>query len=168
VPKPEHLFHFSEDPTIEVFAPRVAPTQQIEGEWVWADAEASSPRYWFPRDCPRGTRWPKDHPEGPRVHAIEWAWFERFVACELYAYRFDAAPFEKTSGGWLSPVGVTPLGVEPVGPLLDKHRDAGIELRLVDDLMALWNDVIQRPDIDFSGIRLKNLTTWRPAPKIQN
>jgi hypothetical protein len=156
VEKPESLFHFSEDPTIEVFEPHVAPTQQIEGAWVWADDEAHSPRYWFPRDCPRATWWPKGYPGGPRVHATEWAWFDRFCKCELYVYRLDAAPFEKTPGGWLSPVTVHPLDVEPVGPLLDKHRDAGIELRLVNDLLAVWDQVIKLPDVAFSGIRLRN------------
>jgi hypothetical protein len=79
----KYLFHFSEDPTIEVFVPRIAPTQQVEGAYVWADAENTSPRYWFPRDCPRGTWW---RPDGTgRVHAIQWEWFDRFVACELYA-----------------------------------------------------------------------------------
>ena len=155
--KPEFLFHFSEDPTIEVFHPHIAPTQQVEGEWVWADAYESSPRYWFPRDCPRGTWWPEGSTDwSGRVHAIEWVWFDRFVACELHAYRMPAATFEKVPGGWQSPVTVEPIDVQPVGPLLDKHRDAGIELRLVDDLLALWDDVIKRPGIDFSGIRLGN------------
>jgi hypothetical protein len=147
-----------------VFHPRIAPTQQIEGVWVGADAVDTSPRYWFPRDCPRGTWWPEGHPEGPRVHAIEWGWFDRFCACELYAYRMPAATFEKTSGGWLSPTSVTPLAVEPVGPLLDKHRDARVELRLVDDLLGLWDDVIKRPGIAFSGIRLANARPSRRGP----
>ena len=152
------LFHFSEDPTIEVFHPHIAATQQVEGAWVWADELVKSPRYWFPRDCPRGTWWPEGHPERNRVHAIEWSWFDRFVACELYAYRLPADTFVKVPGGWQSPETVAPLGVEPVGPLLDKHRDAGIELRIVHDLVALWDDVIKRPGIQFSGIRLRNAT----------
>jgi hypothetical protein len=153
----DDLFHFSEDPTIELFVPRVAPTQQVEGAYVWADAEETSPRYWFPRDCPRATWW---RPNGTgRVHAIQWEWFDRFIACELYAYRFEASPFRKNpeGGGWVTTATVEPLGVEPVGPLLDKHRDARIELRLVDDLWALWLDVIKRPGFECSGIRLKNL-----------
>ena len=149
-----------------MFHPHVAPTQLVEGAGVWADDEATSPRYWFPRDCPRGTWWPKGRPEGPgRVHAIEWSWFDRFITCELYAYRMPAATFEKNpgGGGWRSGVTVEPLGVEPVGPLLDKHRDAGIELRLVTDLIALWNDVITRPGLAFSGIRLRNATKQGPS-----
>ncbi len=153
----EYVYHFSEDPTIEVFAPRVAPTQQVDGAYVWADAEDTSPRYWFPRNCPRGTWW---RSEGSgRVHAIQWDWFDRFVACELYAYRFDAAPFRKNpgGGGWITTETVVPLGLEAVDPLLAKHRDAGIELRLVGDLWALWLEVIEMPGVEFSGIRLKNL-----------
>lgn len=153
----EDLYHFSEDPTIEVFVPRVAPTQQVAGSFVWADAPDTSPRYWFPRECPRATWW---QPDGSRrVHAIQWEWFDRFVTCELYVYRFDATPFRKNpgGGGWITSETIQPLAVEPVGPLLDKHHDARIELRLVDDLWALWLEVVELPGIQFSGIRLKNL-----------
>ncbi len=147
--KPESLFHFSEDPAIEVFEPR-------DG-WVWAVDLARSPSYWFPRDCPRATWWPADDLDWPRrVHAIEWAWLQRFIACELFVYEVPVAPFRKIDDFWRSTETVTPVGVELVGPLLDRHRSAGIELRLVHDLVALWDDVITRPGIDFSGIRLRN------------
>jgi hypothetical protein len=160
---PDVLFHFSEDPTIEVFHPHVAATQQVEGAWVWADDEKHSPRYWFPRDCPRATWWAKGDPTRDRVHVIEQGWYDRFVTCVLYAYRLPGATFEENpeGGGWRSPVTVRPLGVGNVGPLLEKHRDAGIDLRVVSDgeLLALWDDVITREGIDFSGIRLRNAIT---------
>lgn len=151
------LYHFSEDPLIEVFVPRVAPTQQVSGAYVWADAADTSPRYWFPRDCPRAAWWRRDG--SGRVHAIQWEWWDRFVGCDLYVYRFDAAPFRPNpgGGGWISTEAVVPLEVGPVGPLLARHREARIELRLVDDLWALWLRVIELPDVDFSGIRLPNL-----------
>lgn len=155
---PTYLYHFSEDPTITRFEPRVAPTQQVQGTFVWACDDQLAPSYWFPRQCPRGTWWPK-RGEGRRVHAIQWDWRDRFVGGEVSAYRLDAAPFKPNpgGGGWITHATVTPLDVAPVGPLLDKHRDAGIELRVVPDLKTLWNDVITRPDINFSGIRLRNL-----------
>jgi hypothetical protein len=154
----EYLYHFSDDPTIEVFAPRVAPTQQVEGAYVWAaDDTRLGPCYWFPRQCPRGTWWPIDG-SGPRVHAIQWEWVDDFLNAEIYAYRFDPQPFEDFGDGpWVTTETVRPLDVAPLGSLLQRHRDAGVELRVVNDLWALWLDVIARPGLDFSGIRLKNL-----------
>ena len=128
---------------------------------------ARSPSYWFPRDCPRATWWPRDDLDwSRRVHAIEWSWWERFVACELYVYRMPAALFSKIDDFWRADQTVVPSDVEPVGSLLEKHEDASIELRLVNDLLTLWDDVIQRPNIDFSGIRLANAsaTPRRPGP----
>ncbi len=94
-----------------------------------------------------------------RVAAIQWDWLDRFLDCELYAYRFDAAPFRKNpvGGGWISEQNVAPLDMQPVGPLLDKHREASVEFRIVTDLKGVWDDVIRQRDIEFSGIRLKNL-----------
>jgi hypothetical protein len=162
VEKPEFLFHFSEDPTIEVFRPQLAPTQQVEGEFVWTVIGSRVPSYWFPRQCPRATWWSvADTTE--RVHVIEWSWLEPMRTCELYVYRFEPAGFAPADGSdwcWTSTQTVVPVDVAPVGPLLHKHRDAGIELRVVPDgqLLVLWDDVITRPGIDFSGIRLRNAT----------
>lgn len=155
---PAFVYHFSEDPNIEVFVPRIAPTQQVEGTYVWAaDAERLGPCYWFPRQCPRGTWWPRDG-SGPRVHALQREWWDEFASAEIYVYRFDAGPFTDFGDGhWVTTETIRPLGVSPLGPLVDKHRDAGVELRVVSDLWALWLEVIERPGLDFSGIRLKNL-----------
>ena len=119
--------------------------------------DRNAPSYWFPRQCPRGTWW--DTERTWRVHAIQWDWYDRFLAAEIYAYKFDAAPFRPNEGGggWVTTDTVKPLDVQPIGPVLDKHRDAGIELRVVPDLWSLWLQVIEMPGIDFSGIRLRNL-----------
>jgi hypothetical protein len=51
---------------------------------------------------------------------------------------------------------VSPLGpAEPVGDLLALHEEAGIQLRLVDNLWPWWNAVIETT-VEFSGIRLRN------------
>lgn len=163
----EYLYHFSEDPTIEVFVPRVARTQQVEGSWVWAVDDYRAPTYWFPRDCPRATWWNADD-SGHRVHAIQWDWLDAFLAVELFVYRLPAETFRRTEevfgsegrGFWVTPEAVMPADVAPVGPLLDKHREARIEFRVVSDLRSLWLDVIERPGLDFSGIRLGNLDTF--------
>lgn len=158
----EYLYHFSEDPDIEVFVPR--HNERVDGSWVWAVDDYRAPTYWFPRECPRGTWW-NDDDSGHRVHAIQWDWLDRFLVAELFVYRFDPAGFRRAEdvfgaagkGFWVNHDTVHPIDVAAVGPLLDKHRAAGIELRVVPDLRALWNEVIAMPGIDFSGIRLGNL-----------
>lgn len=174
--RPERVFHFSEDPDIKVFAPHQAKTAQVLGEWVWAVDEQRAPSYWFPRDCPRATFWPA--PGGrpsyaaesllagaSRVHAIDWRWMDSLLDCDLFVYTFDGTTFRPTEevfgaegrGFWVSEETVTPIDVQRVGPLLHRHAEAGVELRAVKDLAALWQRVITTPGLDFSGIRLRNL-----------
>ena len=136
------LFHFSEDPSIEVFEPHVARTAAEKEPLVWAVDELRAHTYWFPRACPRVTFWP------PVVHAIEWGWLDAMRTTELFRYEFDPAGFERSghappgSGDfWVSRETVRPIGVEPVGDLLALHAEAGIELRVVADLRPLAEDV---------------------------
>ena len=56
---------------------------------------------------------------------------------------------------------VMPLGPpEPVGDLLALHEEAGIQLRVLPNLWAFWDEVVAST-LRFSGIRLRNA---RPAP----
>ena len=48
----------------------------------------------------------------------------------------------------------------PVGDLLQLHRDAGIQLRVLNNLWDFWDSVITST-LEFSGIRLRNA---RPRP----
>jgi hypothetical protein len=164
------LLHFSEDPAIQVFRPHVAPTAQVDGARVWAIDAEHAPSYWFPRQCPRACCWRAAHPPGAaaaallglggasRMHAIESGWLERVRACRLYVYRFDPASFvpEPQSGGaWCTRETVRPLDVEPVGDLLERHAQAGIELRIVPNLWPLI-DAIVDSGLPFSIIRKAN------------
>jgi hypothetical protein len=167
---PDSLWHFSEDPRIELFTPHVARTAQVEGPRVWAIDEQHAPSYWFPRDCPRACCWAEGEEVGEhgsallglggarRMHAIESAWLERMRACKLYVYRFDPAPFtqEPNSGGaWCAREAVRPLAVEPAGELLSRHVQAKIELRIVPNLWLLI-DAIVSSGLQFSIIRKAN------------
>jgi hypothetical protein len=49
--------HFSEDPTITLFAPHLAATAQVPDPYVWAVDAQRAPDYWFPRQCPRAMAW---------------------------------------------------------------------------------------------------------------
>jgi hypothetical protein len=150
------VFHFSEDPTVTVFHPHRPLGREDEAPQVWAIDDEHAPLYWFPRDCPRVTFWPADDLRA-RVHAIEWGWLDRMRATQLFVYRFDAASFTPApgGGGWVSSETVRPSSVEPVGDLLGRHAEAGIELRLMANLWPLHRWVVAS-GLEFSSVRLRN------------
>ncbi|MFM0649885.1 hypothetical protein PQR14_36705, partial [Paraburkholderia bryophila] len=108
------LFHFSDDPTIEVFDPRPIrvnverPRGQewLNGSLVWATDEAHELLYLFPRECPRILVWPtpESTPEDKaawfdtRSYAaiayIESAWFERLRTGVIHRYELPPQSFE--------------------------------------------------------------------------
>jgi hypothetical protein len=163
------LFHFSHDPGIRRFAPHVPPTNPTQEPAVWAIDADHAPLYWFPRDCPRVTAWPRDDSErsafraaftttASRVHAIELEWLPSMSTTVLYRYRFDTVafrPWPEAAGQWVSDTPVEPVEVEPVGDLLALHVRAGIELRAVPSLGPL-HDLAVSDRWDFSIVRMAN------------
>jgi hypothetical protein len=171
-PEPGQVLHFSEDPTITRFVPHVAATARQPEAYVWAVDHARAPDYWFPRQCPRAMAWVTDTTTvrdrervigagcGDRVHAIEYGWLEALRTVELYAYRLPADRFRPFSPddahAMVATEPVAPLGpAEPVGDLLRCHAEAGIQLRVLDNLWPFWAEVIAST-VGFSGIRLRN------------
>jgi uncharacterized protein DUF6886 len=180
-PEPGQVLHFSEDPTITQFVPHVAATAQQPDAYIWAVDDARAPGYWFPRNCPRAMAWTLPTTSnadrqrilgpggGDRVHAIEYGWVDKFLNVQLFAYRFPAQHFtpfgEPTPNAVVAVEPVEPLGPpEPVGNLLQLHRDAGIQLRILGNLWEFWDAVITST-LGFSGIRLRNA---RPRPTTAN
>ncbi len=177
-PGPGEVLHFSEDPDIRVFVPHVAATAQQPGAYVWAVDFERAPDYWFPRQCPRAMAWtvPGTSDEdrdriigagcGTRVHAIEYRWLDALRTTRLYAYRLPAAAFRpipaRNPNAVVATEPVRPLGpAEPVGDLLGLHEDAGIQLRILNNLWPWW-DVVITATVGYSGIRLRN-SLPRPA-----
>jgi hypothetical protein len=102
---------------------------------------------------------------GERVHAIEYGWLEAIRTVKLYGYRLPADPFQPFGSpephAHVATEAVEPLGPpEPVGDLLRLHHEAGIQLRVLDNLWPFWDSVITST-VGFSGIRLRNA---RPRP----
>ena len=165
---PQVLLHFSEDPTITRFEPHVPATNPAHEPAVWAIDEQHAPVYWFPRDCPRGSVWANSeaerlvladlfHTTAHRVHAARLDWLERIRNAELFVYELDPTPFIEwpaAEGQWTAREPVAPIGVRPVGDLLDLHVRAGIELRFVPELTRFW-DVVVASGLPFSGVRLR-------------
>jgi hypothetical protein len=170
-PEPGQVLHFSEDPTIDRFAPHVAATAQQPDPYVWAVDTLHAPSYWFPRQCPRGMAWVTSHSTdedrariigpggGERVHAVEYGWLEAIRTAKLYAYRFDAADFrpcDPDAHAYVCEHEVRPLGkAEPVGDLLELYEQAGIQLKVLPNLWTFW-DAVTTSTLGFSGIRLRN------------
>ena len=171
------LHHFSEDPHIVRFEPHVPATNPTHRAGVWVIDGAHAPSYWFPRDCPRVTVWPRTSREGPRfesawtttarrVHVIELEWLDRMRTTELYRYDFVAsafAPWPDATGQWFTEEAVEPVAVVAVGDLLELHVSAGIELRAVP---SLWpaHDLAVTDAWDFSIVRMRNAESRRGAP----
>lgn len=166
------VFHYSEDPAIGEFVPRVAPTSTDPRPLVWAVGGPRSPDYWFPRDCPRAMAWVLDSTTdddrrfvlGPgahrRVHAVEYRWLERIEACQVYRYQLPAAAFRLVEGAephaYVCEQTVAPLGPpDPLPPLLRLHERARIQLRVMDNLWPWWDGVIGST-LGYSAIRLGN------------
>ena len=161
------LWHVSEDPTIETFVPRRNVQHALDEPLVWAVDTPRQWLYWFPRDCPRATwcagpdtseadveRW-LDGDRARRVAVIETGWLEGFRSARVYAYRLPARTFEPWDKFFVSRETVIPLECVPLGDLLARHAEAGVELRVAPALFPLWERVLETT-LDYSGIRLRN------------
>jgi hypothetical protein len=167
---PFALWHFSEDPSLSQFRPRVPATNPAAPPQVWAVDTRHAPMFWFPRDCPRGCIWPQTAttPEdrerffgqsgSGRVHVIESAWLERMSACRLYAYRLPAGafrPHESVGGYWVAGEPVTATEQVIIDDLAGRHAAARIELRITPSIWPFWRRVAGST-VGFSGSRLRN------------
>jgi hypothetical protein len=174
------LFHFSDDGGLTRFVPRpvLVPSARppgrawLNGPLVWAIDEARQPLYLFPRECPRILLYPTaaTTPEDRAlwwagrtcrmIAHIEWAWFERFRNCRLYRYELPAAAFEDLgdAGMWVARAEVEPVGVEILDDLPAALAEQGVELRLMDSLVALKG--VWGTSLHASGIRLRNAAGW--------
>lgn len=170
-PGPGEVLHFSEDPDIGRFVPHVAATARQPEAYVWAVDAARAPDYWFPRQCPRMLVWTvpgtadRDRDRilgagcGDRAHVVERGWLEALRTTRLWAYRFAAGPFRPFGDppdAHVATEPVEPLGPpEPVGDLLARHAEAGLQLRVLDDLWPFVDEVMAST-VGYSGIRLGN------------
>lgn len=174
------LFHFSDNPEIDLFVPRPVrvPTERPEGfEWlngplVWAIDDRHQAMYLFPRDCPRILLWrtPETTAEDYAfwwqgsdsniLAFIEQAWLERVQTERLYRYEMPAHLFESIddAGMWVAKRSVKPLRLDTLTDLPSEHRRCGVELRVLDDLLPLKG--VWQSSLHASGIRLRNAQRW--------
>ena len=178
------LFHFSEDPNITNFVPRVPDHRPDIEPYVWVVDEARAWTYYFPRDCPRILLWPTESttPEDlqrwfggeatGRIACIEHAWLERMRTVPIYRYEFEPTNFRPLEGdGWMlvSTETETPIDMQPLAgdPIVALCRD-GVEVRVMPSLAPLWG--AWEHSFHFSGIRLRHAQDWpemAPTPPVR-
>jgi len=166
---PFALWHFSENPSLGTFRPRVPAASPEAPPLVWAVDTRHAPMFWFPRDCPRGCIWPGSAttPEDRerffgqsatnRVHVTEADWLGRMRDCRLYAYRLPAEAFRphEVGGYWVADKPVDAIEQVVIDDLLSRHAGAGIELRITPSIWPFWRQVANST-VGFSGSRLCN------------
>lgn len=164
------LYHFSEEPDIRRFEPRPAKAFPELLPVVFAIDREHCTSYYFPRECPRviyrrgeGTteadaRELLAHTTADTIIVVESGWLDRIREVRLYRYTFDSSSFElwdATAGYYVSRRPAVPLRVEPVGDLLTRLLNDGVELRLTPSLHPIRNRVIAST-LAFSVIRFRN------------
>jgi Family of unknown function (DUF6886) len=167
----QRLYHVSDEPRVTVFDPRPAPSGPDIGIVVWAVSESHLVNYLLPRECPRVTfSASKSTTEADRqrfgvtdyhrVVIIERGWWDRVNASTLYFYELPPQTFrlhDEDAGYWISRESVRPLNVMPVGQLRAAIQARGAELRVVDRLWEV-HDNVAASTLSFSIIRMRNAT----------
>lgn len=164
------LFHVSEEPGIERFAPRHHPHQLDLGPAVWAVDDEHLRNYLLPRDCPRVTFYALessadkdvdrylDGSRNNKVVAVEEAWLSRINTTRLYLYEMDPRDFhvhDEGAGHFRARVPVSPMDVQPVQDLVNEIKGRQAEFRPLSTLWPLF-DLIVPSTLQFSMIRMRN------------
>jgi hypothetical protein len=162
------LYHFSDDPNIKVFTPRVVGNSL---PLVWAIDEEHCVNYYFPRQCPRIIYGKSDNSSTEdiaeffdgttvrKVITIPDYMEEELRSAVIYKYIFNEVGFElrdENAGYHTCPNNVVPINVEPLANLPELIRSAGADLRFTDDLLTLRERILNSTIDNFSMIRLKN------------
>lgn len=166
------LYHFSENPNIDVFKPRLSKSHPHLKPVIWAINEKNSLHYYLPRDCPRVIYWKSERTNKKdlkqffgssavdKIIVVENQWLDRIRNVELYKYTFDEKTFElfneaETAGYYISYKEVVPVKVEQIKDIIGELLISNIELRFTPDLHPIRNRVISST-VDFSIIRFRN------------
>ncbi|WP_255314150.1 DUF6886 family protein [Bacillus sp. FJAT-26390] len=166
------LYHFSEEPDIERFFPRLQKAYPHLKPVVFAINEEQALHYCFPRDCPRVIYWKAEwsseediqhyfaETSVDKIIVVENDWLDRIRQTPLYRYTFAEDSFElfdeaSTAGYYISYAEAEPVKVERVYDLIGQIVKQRVELRFTPNLHPIRNRIIAST-LDFSIIRFRN------------
>lgn len=166
-----YLYHFSEEPNIELFVPK--QKQNINGmpPVVWAIDQEHEVSYYFPRDCPRIIlRKPTDvinddinnfftNTTATTIITVESQWYPIMKSTLIYRYVFSNQGFEvydKTAGYYISSHTIKPIRTEYIDHLVEKILASGAELRFTENLHPLRDSILSSGFQHFGIHRFKN------------
>jgi hypothetical protein len=165
------LYHFSEDPNIKKFIPRIINGQKGNIPLVWAIDEEHSINYLFPRECPRIIYYKTENINkndgikffsntiSNKIITIENKWMEIINNTILYKYTFDDKDFElydKVAGYYISKIEIEPIKIETIKNILMEIIKNNIELWMTPNLNPLRNELIKSTIDNYSIIRFRN------------
>lgn len=163
------LFHVSENPTIEIFYPRIPKRQDLDTTkgLVWAINERCLPNYLTPRNCPRvcfhaGAQTTEQDKRSylstaSHVVVIERKWFEVLKNTKLYLYEFDSREFilqDDNAGYYISERAQMPIAIFELDDVYQALLVRNVELRIVDSLWDIY-DEIQQTTLNWSMCRMR-------------
>jgi hypothetical protein len=165
------LYHFSEDPNIRIFEPRIIDSQEQKTPLVWAVDEEHSINYHFPRECPRiiycRTNETTEEDKikffgntiSSKIITIENEWIEKINDIVLYKYIFEDKTFELNdiiAGYYVSKKTVKPIKIEKMRNLFLELKETNVEIRITPNLYPLRNEILKSNLNNYSIIRFRN------------
>ncbi|WP_068774294.1 DUF6886 family protein [Paenibacillus sp. FJAT-26967] len=159
-----NLFHFSSEPDIKVFVPRVKANRTDMPPVVWAIDQEHAFTFYFPRNCPRivytrsGGINREDEARffglscADKIITVETQWYKAIKESTIYRYTLPSASFQlfdKTAGYYISEQTVTPVVMKPMRDLIGKLADLNIEIRLTPNLHPLKEAILNSTLDDF-------------------
>ena len=165
------LYHVSEESNITVFHPRNPTRDDLDQSvgLVWAINEDCLPNFLTPRDCPRVTYHASINTTQHDIKkffsasdrhcvAIEHRWYEKMMTTALYLYEFNPQGFylqDEVAGFYVSEQSQKPISVTKVSHLFEALFARGVEVRLIDNLWQLADEV-QHSTLNWSLCRMRN------------
>lgn len=165
------LFHFSNEPNIEIFRPRVKHNRQDMPPVVWAIDQEHEFTFYFPRDCPRivVTRTDDMSEEDQAkffglssaniIITVETHWYKTINEATIYRYTFPGESFklfDETAGYYISEETIKPEEMKPLNNLIERLIDLNVEVRFTPSLHPLREAILQSTIQDFGIHRFGN------------